>query len=182
MNHFHNFGQPFGLVMIDIDHFKAVNDQYGHQTGDLVLQQLGKLLTTHTRSSDIVGRWGGEEFMIIYRGTGLEGAYHHAEKLRKVIENYEFEEVNTIHASLEVAQPTPDMSLQQLLQCVDKALYTAKHAGRNRTVKQECNDHSAPQKIGRRPCIPTPKCVIIGTRARRAAPALFLNDHGWRNG
>jgi diguanylate cyclase (GGDEF)-like protein len=141
MSHYHNFNQPFGLVMIDVDHFKAINDQYGHQVGDIVLQQFSHLLVEHTRSSDIVGRWGGEEFMIIYRSTSLEGAYHHAEKLRKVIEESEFEEISHIRASFGVAEPTPGITLPQLLQCVDQALYTAKKEGRNCTVKLECNKH-----------------------------------------
>jgi diguanylate cyclase (GGDEF)-like protein len=135
MNYYRNFAQPFGLVMIDIDHFKPINDQHGHQAGDIVLQQFANLLVKHTRSNDIVGRWGGEEFMIILPGTNLNGAYLHAEKLRKVIENCEFENINKITASFGVAQPTPDMTLAQLLQHADEALYTAKEEGRNRTEK-----------------------------------------------
>jgi diguanylate cyclase (GGDEF)-like protein len=135
MRHYRNFAQPFGLLMIDIDHFKPINDQYGHQAGDKVLQQFANILVKHTRSNDIAGRWGGEEFMIILPGTNLNGAYLHAEKLRRIIENSEFEKIKNISASFGVAQPTPDMSLSQLLQCVDEALYTAKEEGRNRTVK-----------------------------------------------
>ncbi len=139
MAHYRNFGQPFGLVMIDIDHFKTINDQHGHQVGDTVLQQFAHLLVSHTRANDIVGRWGGEEFMIIYRSTNLEGAYHHAEKLRKIIESSEFEGIGTISASFGVAQPAPNSSLSRLLQCADEALYNAKGEGRNRTVKQTCS-------------------------------------------
>jgi diguanylate cyclase (GGDEF)-like protein len=146
INHHQTFGQPFGLVMIDIDHFKLINDQHGHQTGDIVLQQFAKLLVENTRANDIVGRWGGEEFMIIYRSTNLEGAYHHAEKLRKVIESAEFEGNHKIRASFGVAQPTPNITLPQLLQCVDQALYTAKEEGRNRTIKRACNSHTTPPK------------------------------------
>ncbi len=135
MSHYRNFNQPFGLVMIDIDHFKTINDHYGHQIGDIVLQKFADILVTHSRSNDIVGRWGGEEFLIIYPNTNLEGAYHHAEKLRGVIEHSEFEKVKNISSSFGVAQPTPDMTISQLLHCVDQALYTAKKEGRNRTVK-----------------------------------------------
>jgi diguanylate cyclase (GGDEF)-like protein len=139
MNHFHNSGQPFGLVMIDIDHFKNINDQHGHQTGDIVLQQFAKLLTEHSRSNDVVGRWGGEEFMIIYLNTNLEGAYQHAEKLRKIIENSEFEGIKTITASFGVAQSKHGVALDELLHCSDLALYNAKKEGRNRTIKYERN-------------------------------------------
>jgi diguanylate cyclase (GGDEF)-like protein len=135
MHHYRSFAQAFGLLMIDIDHFKSINDQYGHQIGDMVLQQFANLLVKHTRSNDIVGRWGGEEFMIILPGTNLNGAYLHAEKLRRIIENSEFENIGKISASFGVAQPTPEMTPSQLLQCVDEALYTAKEEGRNRTVK-----------------------------------------------
>lgn len=135
MSHYQNYSQSFGLVMIDIDHFKSINDQYGHQVGDTVLQQFADLLVKHTRSNDIVGRWGGEEFMIIHRSRNLDGAYYHAEKLRKIIENSEFEKVKNISASFGVAHPTPDTTLAQLLRWADEALYTAKAEGRNRTVK-----------------------------------------------
>ena len=137
MNNFRNFGQPFGLVMIDIDHFKKINDQHGHQVGDIVLQQFANLLVEHSRSNDVVGRWGGEEFMIIYLSTNLEGAYHHAEKMRKIIENSEFEGIKKITASFGVAQSTYGIALDELLHCADLALYTAKKEGRNRTVKYE---------------------------------------------
>ncbi len=137
MNNFHNTGQPFGLVMIDIDHFKNINDQHGHQVGDIVLQQFANLLVQHSRSNDVIGRWGGEEFMIIYLSTNLEGAYHHAEKMRKIIEESEFEEIDKITASFGVAQSIHGIALDELLHCADLALYTAKKDGRNRTVKYE---------------------------------------------
>lgn len=137
MNNFRNFGHRFGLVMIDIDHFKKINDQHGHQVGDIVLQQFADLLVKHSRSNDVVGRWGGEEFMIIYLNTNLEGAYHHAEKLRRIIENSEFEGIKKITASFGVAQSIHGVALDELLHFADLALYTAKKEGRNRTVKYE---------------------------------------------
>ncbi len=138
MSYYKNLNQPFVLVMIDIDHFKSINDQYGHQVGDVVLQQFAALLIEHSRSNDIVGRWGGEEFMIIYRNANLDGAYQHAEKLRKLIEHTKFEIDRNITASFGIAQPNRDMELDELLRCADEALYTAKDDGRNRTVKSLC--------------------------------------------
>ncbi len=76
MDQYHRFGQSFGLVMIDIDFFKSVNDQHGHQVGDKILQQFATLLIHHSRSSDIVGRWGGEEFLIIYKNSSLKLSLH----------------------------------------------------------------------------------------------------------
>ncbi len=139
LSHYKNLAQPFVLIMIDIDHFKDVNDQYGHQVGDIVLQQFANLLVNHSRSNDVVGRWGGEEFMIIYHNTNLDGAHCHAEKLRKVIEDFVFEKGANITASFGIAQPSPDITPQQLLRRVDAALYTAKGAGRNRTVTHLCD-------------------------------------------
>jgi diguanylate cyclase (GGDEF)-like protein len=123
--------------MIDIDHFKPINDRYGHQTGDMVLKQFADLLNAHSRSTDTIGRWGGEEFMIIYRNADIEVACIFAEKLRKIIEKSLFKKVEHISASFGVAQMIPGISLSQLLTQTDAALYSAKRAGRNCTVKSE---------------------------------------------
>jgi diguanylate cyclase (GGDEF)-like protein len=135
--HYQRSGISFGLIMIDIDHFKPINDRYGHQTGDMVLKQFADLLNAHSRSTDTIGRWGGEEFMIIYRNADIEGAYIFAEKLRKTIEKSLFKKVEHISASFGVAQMIPGISLSQLLTQTDAALYSAKRAGRNCTVKSE---------------------------------------------
>lgn len=145
MEQYRDFGQPFGLVMIDIDHFKAINDCHGHQVGDAVLQQFAALLVDCSRFTDIVGRWGGEEFLIIYRNSNLEGAYRHAEKLRRVIEQTIFVGVDTISASFGVTQPIPGVTLEQLLSCVDKALYDAKNKGRNCIVKAPLEPNGSPE-------------------------------------
>lgn len=136
--HFQRNGSPFGLVMIDIDHFKNINDKYGHQIGDRVLQRFADILQQHTRSTDVIGRWGGEEFMIIYRNTEIHGAYLFAEKLRKAIEECVIDKVEErISASFGVAQTRQGLTLAELLKQVDAALYAAKSAGRNCTVKAE---------------------------------------------
>lgn len=139
LSHYQHFAQPFGLVMIDIDHFKAVNDRHGHRVGDAVLQGFANLLVAHSRSTDIVGRWGGEEFMILYSNTNLEGAYHHAEKLRQVIAGTVFENIQGITASFGVVQAIPGITLARLLQNVDEALYAAKNRGRNCVVTAGSN-------------------------------------------
>ncbi|MFA9217867.1 MAG: two-component regulator propeller domain-containing protein, partial [Sphingomonadaceae bacterium] len=84
------FGQPFSLLLLDLDRFKLVNDIHGHQAGDQVLVAMAQVLTQHLRSVDLVGRWGGEEFMVIARGTTLDGAAALAEKLRRAIEQHDF--------------------------------------------------------------------------------------------
>lgn len=136
--HFQRSGFLFGIIMIDIDHFKRINDKYGHQVGDMVLQRFAGLLKQHSRTTDVLGRWGGEEFMIIYRDTDLEGAYQFAEKLRKAIEECVIDELEEpLTASFGVAQMQPEITLSQLAQQVDEALYSAKKSGRNCTVKAE---------------------------------------------
>ena len=130
--HYQKHNKPFALIMIDIDHFKAVNDRFGHQVGDTVLRHISKLLADTSRASDIVGRWGGEEFLIICQDTNVNGAYQLAEKLRASIERYVIEKEYGITASFGVGEAATDMGRSQFLQQVDEALYEAKRKGRNR--------------------------------------------------
>ncbi|MCX7625491.1 MAG: GGDEF domain-containing protein [Candidatus Sumerlaeaceae bacterium] len=128
---------PLCVVMIDIDHFKHVNDTHGHLVGDEVLRQFAKILEENTRAVDIVGRYGGEEFIIVMPETGLDGALVSAERIRTAVENHEFfiraDLVLRITCSLGVTQGDPDMlDIDQLLGLADKALYCAKMEGRNR--------------------------------------------------
>ncbi|EAT17039.1 GGDEF domain-containing protein [Desulfuromonas acetoxidans] len=132
---FQNYNRTFALIMTDLDYFKAINDRYGHQVGDTVLQSIATLLKESSRSADVVGRWGGEEFMIICRDADSNGAFHLAEKLRTEIASYARKHEYSLTASFGVAEPQTQQSLPQLLQSVDEALYAAKRAGRNQTVK-----------------------------------------------
>ncbi len=131
---YHQRNRPFALIMLDIDHFKEVNDEYGHQKGDEVLKHIAQLLVESSRSTDIVGRWGGEEFMIITPETNLRGGFLLAEKLRKAIETYALSDAQKITASFGVTEPRAGISSKQLLQEVDEALYEAKHKGRNQSA------------------------------------------------
>ena len=119
------------LLMVDIDHFKAVNDRYGHLVGDEVLRQLSETLRSQIRSTDIVGRYGGEEFLVLMPYTGPDGALLIAEKLRKsVVDNLKHSVSVTI--SIGVATTTEhDTTLDRTLARADKALYQAKNSGRN---------------------------------------------------
>lgn len=121
----------FSLVFIDTDNFKAVNDTYGHLTGDKVLRKLGEILKSNTRSIDIVARWGGEEFAIIMPETNLDGAITFAERLRRTVENYDFGFRVTI--SLGVVSPHEEITIDELLTRADIALYAAKEK-KNRVV------------------------------------------------
>ena len=117
--------------MLDIDHFKNVNDTYGHNVGDTTLQTFANILLQNTREVDIVGRWGGEEFLIIVTNTNKKAIINLAEKLRVAIETYEFSTVKQKTASFGVTIYNPQDKINKLVSRVDKALYEAKNNGRN---------------------------------------------------
>lgn len=123
---------PFSLIMYDLDHFKQVNDRFGHNAGDDVLNTVTSLVNDNIRSIDIHGRWGGEEFMVILPQTGLDAAREVAEKLRRVIAAHRFDQIGTVTASFGVVELVPRDNSKLLAQRVDEALYRAKSRGRNR--------------------------------------------------
>lgn len=126
------FDQPFSLIILDLDHFKAVNDEHGHQLGDKVLIHLARLLQDNTRETDVVGRWGGEEFMVICTHTALDGALNLAEKLRLLLQECAFPVVGPRTGSFGVSAYRAGDQARDLVARADAALYTAKHQGRNR--------------------------------------------------
>ena len=127
------------FILIDIDFFKIINDTYGHDAGDFVLKQLGILLRANTRKSDIIARWGGEEFLIILPKTNLEQAKIVAEKLRKAVEETEFEydgekirlTISAGVADFDLTTVQSDKDIEKILIDVDRKLYQAKEKGRN---------------------------------------------------
>lgn len=126
------FNRKFGIIIIDIDDFKKVNDTYGHQTGDLILIDFAKILKNNIRNVDTLGRWGGEEFFIICPETDLKGTLKLANNLRKKIENHAFPEVVSLTASLGVGCFEDEKSIKNLIKRTDNALYKAKEEGKNR--------------------------------------------------
>ena len=123
------------VILLDIDHFKAINDRFGHRAGDQVLAGIGALLHDTMRAGDIVGRWGGEEFLIICGVADEDAAMSIGAKLRAAIEGHDFSGVSRVTASLGVYISTGrSEALEQLVGCADAALYAAKEAGRNRVV------------------------------------------------
>ena len=125
------FDNPLSLVMIDIDHFKDVNDTYGHDVGDEVLRQLAKLVKEHIRNLDVFARWGGEEFLVLTPNTDLNKVRVLAEKLREAIETSDFPTVKNITISAGVSVLEDNDSFDTLLKRADKALYNSKNNGRN---------------------------------------------------
>ncbi len=148
---YHDFGLRYGdgihrkqdakgaMIMCDIDHFKAVNDTYGHNAGDAVLRHVANMLSQSVRKQDCVYRWGGEEFIILLADTDLEGAASAAEKVRAAIEASECTyEGTTICVTMSFGCGVIDASLsaEENIAVCDKRLYIAKESGRNRVIKE----------------------------------------------
>lgn len=131
------FRSQLSLLMVDLDHFKSINDQHGHLVGDHMLRQLGSMLAGAVRTIDVVARYGGEEFVVILPETATEGAVTFAERLRKSVEDYPFElaEGRTSHLTCSIGVATFPSSLvtstEDLFARADEALYRAKSGGRN---------------------------------------------------
>jgi len=129
------YNHAFSLLMLDIDHFKLVNDTYGHEAGDLVLTKLGRILQEGTRGIDLAARIGGEEFGIILTETELVQAVEVAERLRLAIKGIEVAQVGPITASVGVAEcPSGATTVRELVAKADAALYEAKREGRDRVA------------------------------------------------
>ena len=122
------------VIFFDIDFFKRVNDTYGHDRGDYVLENIAKLVSSEIRVSDIFARWGGEEFILFLPDTSLEEAVQVAEKLRKSIQEYAFSDIDTITCSFGVTELKKNDTKESFLKRVDNLLYEAKASGRNRVV------------------------------------------------
>ncbi len=122
----------FSVIMFDIDHFKNVNDTYGHAKGDYVLKTIAKIVKDTIRNTDILSRIGGEEFTIILPETKIEQATAMAERVRQAIENYIFDTVGNLTISLGVTSNKPDDNSDKIFKRVDSAMYLAKNSGRNR--------------------------------------------------
>ncbi len=130
------YGESFAVILIDVDHFKNVNDNFGHQMGDFVLRELAQILFQQLRGTDTVGRYGGEEFVILLPGTDLQGAAALADRARHLVEQHPFRRGDafariTLSAGV-VAYPHPLLqSPDDIVQQADAALYRAKKQGRN---------------------------------------------------
>ena len=130
------YNRPLSVIIIDIDHFKNVNDTYGHPVGDAVLAESAARLSGTLRTSDIAGRWGGEEFLIICPETTLNTAVVLAERLRADYAARAFPEVGELTASFGVAAHCHGLQAQDVVHRADRALYRAKNGGRNRVERE----------------------------------------------
>jgi diguanylate cyclase (GGDEF)-like protein/PAS domain S-box-containing protein len=128
---------PMAMILLDIDHFKAINDRHGHQAGDAVLHQLADILRKRARSTDVVARWGGEEFVFLAVGSGSKSAVTVAESLRHTVETTDFASVGHVTCSAGVANYMPGDTLHSLFARADRALYRAKENDRNRVEVEQ---------------------------------------------
>jgi len=134
------YGHLFSIIMVDVDHFKDVNDTHGHLVGDTILREIADLLRRGSRANDVIGRWGGEEFLIVCNDTDGAGTLILAEHLRRKIAAHRFDKAGTVTASFGVAQYREGMEIEELVRRADNALYRAKE-GRNRV---EADDSALP--------------------------------------
>lgn len=149
-------GESFALLLLDLDHFKRVNDQFGHQAGDAVIQTVGKALRAGIRTSDTCCRYGGEEFALIMPATRAPEAQLVAERLRQKVADLEIPGLPqgypvTISIGISLGEPKSEIKSQQVLKEADQALYAAKADGRNRCVLR--GDHrpqfrNVPRRVG----------------------------------
>lgn len=128
------YRSPFSVALFDIDNFKTINDTCGHQVGDLVLQKIGQLTRENIRETDVLGRWGGDEFFIILPGVDLEQAMLSIEKIRCLISEAELYNSLKLTSSFGVTEYTQGDTVGSIYKRTDTALYQAKNSGRNRVV------------------------------------------------
>lgn len=127
-------GETWSVLLVDIDHFKSVNDTHGHQAGDEVLRAVTLTLRQELREADMLGRWGGEEFLALLPATGLEGGLVAAERLRRAVSLRTFPYAGSVTVSIGVASARPGDHLERTVARADAGMYRAKRAGRNRVA------------------------------------------------
>ncbi len=128
--------EPLTVMLLDVDHFKRINDTHGHAVGDRALTDVGRVLLSHIRAADHVGRWGGEEFIVLAPGVSVQAGMQLAERLRAAIEAFPFVHGGAVTVSIGVTSFLPGDNARQLLARADRALYRAKNEGRNRLVAE----------------------------------------------
>ncbi len=128
------YNKPFSIILFDVDHFKNINDTYGHIVGDNVLKGIAALVNKTIRRTDCLGRWGGEEFLIVLPETDSAFAARLAEKICEVIRLKRFETINRVTASFGVTTYQPGQDIEAMLHSADTAMYQAKQAGRDRVI------------------------------------------------
>jgi len=142
------YHKALSLLLVDLDHFKNINDEYGHPVGDEVLKHLAEILINNVREVDSVARWGGEEFIILLPQTSIHGAASVAETILKKVSSRQFDHDINLTTSIGVTEMSIDDNTDCLLKRVDDALYRAKHDGRNRIVVEAAKEGILSPVIG----------------------------------
>ena len=145
---FERHNQRFGIIMIDIDHFKSVNDNFGHDAGDKLLKKLARVFQGAIRTSDSVARWGGEEFMICCTTIEESDLLPIAETIRKLVASTRFERAGKMTASLGCAAIVKGETIGDLIKRADIVLYEAKNNGRNQSIVSEFTDLTPSPGLG----------------------------------
>jgi diguanylate cyclase (GGDEF)-like protein len=140
ISRFDRYGHPFSVILMDVDFFTSLNDSFGHDAGDSVLCQIAKILREHSRKSDMAGRWGGEEFLMVCPETDLEGAAYLAELFRSRIAHHDFNLPVLVTASFGVEQYRSGSGADALVKGADAALYQAKKECRNCVRRADAMD------------------------------------------
>lgn len=138
---FQRAGHPVAFMLLDVDHFKSINDRYGHDIGDRVLTQIGQLIPEQLRTQDLVARWGGEEFLIILPDTDISSALASAERVREALRSYDWKAVAgrpvEVTISVGVSKLCESDDMASVIRRADQALYRGKAGGRNRVEREE---------------------------------------------
>jgi diguanylate cyclase (GGDEF)-like protein len=174
------YERPLCVAFVDIDHFKAVNDTYGHGTGDVVLRGVAQTISDHLRASDLIGRYGGEEFMLILTETGVEEGAALSEKLRVLVERSRFKVDGNPNLSVTISIGIVGgigaaLRMEHLIRDADAAMYSAKSLGRNQTyIFEEPNEDA---RVPRAPISDAGRAhaIDIGRRARDAATTVLTS-------
>lgn len=138
------YDTAFSVILTDVDHFKAVNDRLGHPAGDKVLTKIADVVRSSVRATDLVGRWGGEEFVVIVPETDIDGGFSLAEKIRTRLESTDFGEIGHRTASFGVTAFADGDDIENIIARADAGLYAAKQGGRNRVEKVPAGAKDAP--------------------------------------
>lgn len=130
------YNSTFGVIILDIDHFKTINDTFGHYTGDVVISGIASILLSHSRETDVIGRWGGEEFLIVIPQTNKDELIKFAELLKEAIKRNDFGIKHTVSASFGASLYKKNESIEKVVSKADNALYISKNSGRDRVSFQ----------------------------------------------
>lgn len=141
------YNSTFSVAVLDLDDFKKINDTYGHNVGDKVLQNVSRCLQTHVRKTERIGRWGGEEFLVLFPNTKENDAFQVCQKLNQALKETDFREIPAVTISIGVCEYRKEHDLTYLISQADKALYRGKQEGKNQVVSCSMSSHDSSNNL-----------------------------------